>query len=133
MGFAWFILGCIIASGCFIVLYFIDKCQRDKNLVTTTETLLDAKTNKEIAKINGYKDTSEQSVKESVVNSIVKGINDEVEKGNTRYYVDCPTNEKINKYFEREEIRKIFEESGYFVYFKYYFIDDISIAYISWR
>lgn len=95
--------------------------------------MLDAKTNKEIAINNSYKDTSEQSVKESVVNGIIKGINDEVEKGNTRYYVDYYTNEQINKYFERKEIRKIFENAGYFVYFKYYFIDNISIAYISWR
>lgn len=134
MGFVWFILGFILgAFGCFMVLYFIDEHQRDKNLITTTETLLDAKTNKEIAMINKYKDTSEQSVKESVINGIIKGINDEVEKGNTRYYVDFPTNEQINKYFERKEIRKIFENAGYLVCFRYYLIDDISIDYISWR
>lgn len=134
MSFVWFILGFILgASGCVIVLYFIDKYQHDKNFVMTTETLLDAKTNKEKAKINSYKDTSEQSVKESVINGIVKGINNEVEKGNTRYYIDHYTNDQINKYFERKEIRKIFENAGYIVYFKYYLIDDISIAYISWR
>lgn len=134
MSFVWFILGFILgAFSCIMVLYFIDKYRHDKNLVTTTETLLDAKTNREITKINCYKDTSEQSVKGSVVNDIIKGINDEVEKGNTRYYVDYPTNEQINKHFERREIRKIFENVGYIVYFKYYLIDDISIDYISWR
>lgn len=134
MGFVWFILGFILgASGCIMVLYFIDKCLNREDPIMTTETLLDAKTNKEIAKINCYKDTSEQSVKESTVNDIIKGINDEVEKGNTRYYVDYYTNEQINKHFERKEIRKIFENAGYIVYFKYYLIDDISINYISWR
>lgn len=110
MSFVWFMLGFIFgAFGRIMVLYFIDKYRHRENLVMTTETLLDAKTNHEIAKINSYKDTSEQSVKESVINGIVKRINNEVEKGNTRYYVNYYTNDQINKYFGKWK-NKIWDE-----------------------
>ena len=107
-----------------------DKCCGETDTINTAidnAILLDADVNREIAKIN--EDTSEKSI---VLKRIYYGINKTAEKGAMKFYPNNALNELINKHFTAQELRKIFNSSGYKIEFKYP-LTRSDVSYVSWE
>lgn len=134
-GIVTFFLGglcgaCLGALFVILIINVFDEREQDSEPTIQTATpLLPAKANKEIASISAGGDTSERG---QVLNKIVELINAAAQEGATRLYINRNLNEKVEKYLTKRDIIRFFDRQGYSVTFKYEFLDESDIAYISW-
>lgn len=100
--------------------------------IQTEEILLDADCNKEISNLTSSLDDSQ---KNKLLNQLSKMINNAAQNGQTHLdlYGKYAFDEKINKYLTKKELEEYFGSRGYRIEFKYFSLEDSSIARISWE
>lgn len=100
--------------------------------IQTEEILLDADYNKKISNKISSRDDSN---KNKLLDDLAKRINKAALNGQTHIdlFTKYKLNEKINKYFTKEELKEYFNSRGYHITFRYNLFDDSTINRISWE